>query len=70
MPGSAAKVLITERQQDVLEQMAAARTSPVRLAQRAKVICDCLAAIYVSSGKDLAERAAEGVADVGEDIDG
>jgi hypothetical protein len=38
MPGSAAKIVITERQQAVLRQMAAASTSPVRLAQRAEVI--------------------------------
>ena len=38
MPGSAAKLVITERQQTVLRQMAAASTSPVRLAQRAEVI--------------------------------
>lgn len=38
MPGSAAKLVITERQQAVLRQMAAAPTSPVRLAQRAEVI--------------------------------
>jgi transposase len=38
MPGSAAKLLITERQQAVLRQMAAAPTSPVRLAQRAEII--------------------------------
>jgi transposase len=38
MPGSAAKLLITERQQAVLRQFAAAPTSPVRLAQRAKII--------------------------------
>ena len=38
MPGSAAKLLITERQQAVLRQFAAAPTSPVRLAQRAEVI--------------------------------
>jgi transposase len=38
MPGSAAKVVITERQQLVLRQIAAASTSPVRLAQRAEVI--------------------------------
>jgi transposase len=38
MPGSAAKLLITERQQAVLRQMAAAPTSPVRLAQRAQII--------------------------------
>jgi transposase len=38
MPGSAAKIVITERQQAVLRQIAAAPTSPVRLVQRAKVI--------------------------------
>ena len=38
MPGSAAKLVITERQQVVLRQMAAAPTSPVRLAQRAEII--------------------------------
>ena len=38
MPGSAAKLLITERQQAVLRQLAAAPTSPVRLAQRAALI--------------------------------
>jgi transposase len=38
MPGSAAKLLITERQQSVLRQFAAAPSSPVRLAQRAEVI--------------------------------
>jgi hypothetical protein len=38
MPGSAAKIVITERQQNVLEQIAAASTSPVRLVQRAKII--------------------------------
>src|SRR5258708_16036487 len=38
MPGSAAKVVITERQQAMLRQIAAAATSPVRLAQRAGVI--------------------------------
>jgi transposase len=38
MPGSAAKLVITERQQAVLRHMAAASTSPVRLAQRAEVV--------------------------------
>jgi transposase len=38
VPGSATKLLITERQQAVLRQLAAAPTSPVRLAQRAEVI--------------------------------
>ena len=38
MPGSAAKLVITERQQAVLRQMAGAPTSSVRLAQRAEII--------------------------------
>src|SRR5262245_33649138 len=38
MPGSAAKVVITERQQALLRQIAGAATSPVRLAQRAEII--------------------------------
>jgi len=38
MPGSAAKVLITERQQALLRQIVAASTSPVRLVQRAEII--------------------------------
>jgi transposase len=38
MPGSAAKLVLTERQQTVLRQMAAASTSPVRLVQRAEVV--------------------------------
>ena len=38
MPGSAAKILITERQQLMLRQMVAASTSPVRLVQRAEVV--------------------------------
>src|SRR5580692_852186 len=38
MPGSAAKIVVTERQQAMLRQIAAASTSPVRLVQRAEVI--------------------------------
>lgn len=38
MPGSGAKLQITERQQAVLRQIVAAPTSPVRLVQRAEVI--------------------------------
>jgi len=38
MPGSAAKLVITERQQAVLRQIVAAPTSPVRLVQRADII--------------------------------
>jgi hypothetical protein len=38
MPGSAAKLVITERQQALLQQIVAASTSPVRLVQRAEII--------------------------------
>ena len=38
MPGSAAKLVITERQQRVLRQIVAASTSPVRLVQRGEII--------------------------------
>jgi hypothetical protein len=38
VPGSAAKIVITERQQTLLRQLAAAPTSPVCLAKRAEII--------------------------------
>ena len=38
MPGSAAKVVITERQQAVLSKMSKATTLAVRLVQRATII--------------------------------
>jgi hypothetical protein len=38
MPGSAAKLVITERQQMVLRQIVAAKSSSVQLAQRAQII--------------------------------
>jgi len=38
MPGTAAKVLITERQQSLLSSMACSRSSPQGLAQRAEII--------------------------------
>jgi transposase len=38
MPGSAAKIKISERQEQALKEIANGRTSPVRLAQRAQVI--------------------------------
>lgn len=38
MPGSAAKVVITERQQDVLQEFVNGRTSPLRLVQRAAIV--------------------------------
>jgi hypothetical protein len=50
VPGSAAKLQITERQQAVLRQIVAAPTSPVRLAQRAEII---LRAFQNSSGHTI-----------------
>ena len=38
MPGKAAKVLITERQQDILQQMVRSRSCPQGLARRAQII--------------------------------
>jgi len=38
VPGSAAKVRISERQQTILQQIVSAPTSPVRLVQRAQII--------------------------------
>jgi transposase len=53
MPGSAAKLRITERQQEILQHMATARTSPVRLAQRAKII---LRAFAGADNADIAQE--------------
>lgn len=38
MPGKAAKIVVTERQMEVLEEIVASRTAQVRLVQRAKII--------------------------------
>ena len=38
MPGKAAKVVVTERQQDILRQMALSRSCPQGLARRAEII--------------------------------
>ena len=38
MPGTAAKVLLTERQMEILELLVASRTAAVRLVQRAQII--------------------------------
>ena len=45
MSGSAAKVLITERQQEVLQELVAGRLTPVRLAQRATIVLRAFAKI-------------------------
>jgi transposase len=52
MPGSAAKVVITERQKTILEQISYATTSQVRLAQRAKIV---LAAFQGQENRTIAE---------------
>lgn len=52
MPGSAAKLLITERQQTVLRHMANAPTSSVRLAQRAAIV---LAAFEGEENQNIAQ---------------
>ena len=38
MPGKAAKILVTETQSAILEEIAASRTAAVRLVQRAKIV--------------------------------
>jgi transposase len=53
MPGSASKVRITERQQDVLHEIANSRTAPVRLVQRTTII---LRAFSKMDNEDIAEE--------------
>ena len=38
MPGKAAKVVITERQQDILQRWVGSRSCPKGLAQRAEIV--------------------------------
>lgn len=45
MPGSAAKVVITERQQEVLQDLVHGRTTPVRLQQRATIVLRAFAGV-------------------------
>ena len=45
MPGSAAKVVITERQQKVLQEIVNARTTPLRLLQRATIVLQGFAGV-------------------------
>jgi transposase len=59
MPGSAAKVCITERQQQVLRELVSNRTTPVRLMQRATIVLQAFAgvdnadiAVAVGLGRD------------------
>src|SRR5437763_8150722 len=53
MPGSAAKVVITERQQAVLRKMSTATTLAKRLVQRATII---LLAFAGMANQDIAQR--------------
>ena len=45
MPGSAAKVRITERQQRELQELVSGRTTPVRLMQRATIVLQAFAGV-------------------------
>ena len=53
MPGSAAKVMITERQQDILRTMTRSGTCPQALVQRARII---LLAFDGISNEEIADR--------------
>jgi transposase len=53
MPGKAAKVVITERQQKVLQEFGRSRSEPAMLIQRAKII---LAAFAGRSNEEIAEE--------------
>lgn len=52
MPGTAAKVTITERQMEVLEAIVASRTAAVRLVQRAQIV---LLAFSKRNNEEVAE---------------
>ena len=62
MPGSAAKVLITERQQEILQDLASGRTTPVRLAQRAAMVLQAFARV---DNADIAQEIDRGPDAVG-----
>jgi putative transposase len=51
MPGSAARILITERQRNVLQEIAHSRTAPLHLTQRAPII---LRAFERTDNQDIA----------------
>jgi putative transposase len=53
MPGKAAKVIITERQQDILQSLAFSRASPKGLAHRAEII---LLAFSQLKNEDVAKK--------------
>ena len=62
MPGSAAKVLITERQQEILQDLVHGRTTPVRLQQRATIVLRAFAGV---DNADIAQEIALGPDAVG-----
>ena len=62
MSGSAAKVLITERQQEVLQDLVNGRTTPVRLVQRAKIVLQAFGGV---DNADIAQEIALGPDAVG-----
>lgn len=53
MPGSAAKVVITERQQEVLQEFVNGRTNPLRLVQRATIVLRSFAGV---DNLDIAQK--------------
>jgi putative transposase len=52
MPGTAAKVVISERQMEVLEEIVASRVAPVRLVQRCKIV---LLAFQKNNNEEISE---------------
>jgi transposase len=62
MPGSAAKVLITERQQEILKDFVNSRTTPLRLVQRATIVVQAFAGV---DNGDIAQEIALGPDAVG-----
>src|ERR1700676_430313 len=62
MPGSAAKVLITERQQEILQDLVNSRTTPLRLVQRATIVVQAFAGV---DNGDIAQEIALGPDAVG-----
>lgn len=62
MPGSAAKVFITERQQEILHELVNGRTTPVRLVQRAQIVLQAFAGV---DNADIAHETALGANAVG-----
>lgn len=62
MPGSAAKVVITEVQQEILQELANGRTTSVRLQQRATVVLRAFAGV---DNADIAQEIALGADAVG-----